>query len=275
MRIVDTIATSSGPRGAVLDQTRGWVYVAAAGDDTVQAIDVNTGEIIQRAKLNLGDEPIEVGLSPDGEILVTANRGSNTASIIDARSLVELERVRLPSEPSWLVMDTLKPRAYVLQPLSDAISVIDLARQQVVATRTIEETPVKGAISRDGGSLYLITGNSPNLLVLDPDTLTITARIFIGTGATSIKADPKTGLVYVGNKFGSIAVVDPSLLLPIDRFKLKGNVAFLNIDNDENTLFAVLPDSHSIQKMNLISQGTSGAIEVEDGCHAVVLMRER
>jgi DNA-binding beta-propeller fold protein YncE len=275
MEIVDTVATSSGPRGAVLDQRRGWVYIALAGDDAIQAIEVNTGEILQRLKLNFGDEPVEVGLSPDGEILVTANRGSNTASIIDARSLLEIGRVRLPSEPSWVVMDTVEPRAYVLQPLSNAISVIDLARRAVVATRTIEETPVRGAISRDGASLYVITGNSPNLLVLDPGNLAISGRIFIGTGAASIKEDPRTGLVYVGKKTGNIDVVDPSLQLPIDMFKVAGNVAFLGIDNDENSLFAVLPDRNTIQKMDLVSQNVSGVIEVEDGCHAVVLTRER
>jgi DNA-binding beta-propeller fold protein YncE len=275
MEIVDTVATSSGPRGAVLDQRGGWVYVALAGDDAIQAIDVSTGEILRRVRLNFGDEPVEVGLSPDGEILVTANRGSNTASIIDASSLREKGRVRLPSEPSWVVMDTVEPRAYVLQPLSNAISVIDLDRLAVVATRTIEETPVRGAISRDGSNLYVITGNSPNLLVLDPGDLAVTGRIFIGTGAASIKVDPKTGLVYVGKKIGSIAVVDPSLLMPIDRFKVAGNVAFLGIDNDQNSLFAVLPDSNTIQKMDLISQDVSGVIDVEEGCHAVVLMRER
>jgi DNA-binding beta-propeller fold protein YncE len=281
MEIVDTVATSSGPRGAVLDQRRGWVYIALAGDDAVQAIDVNTGEILRRVKLNFGDEPVEVGLypdevglSPDG-VLVTANRGSNTASIIDASSLLEMGRVRLPSEPSWVIMDTVEPRAYVLQPLSNTISKIDLERRAVVKTRAIEEIPVRGAISRDGASLYVITGNSPNLLVLDPGDLAINERIFIGTGAASIKVDPKTGLVYVGKKFGNIAVVDPSLLMPIDRFRVKGNVASLGIDNDENSLFAVLPDSNTIQKMDLISQNVSGVIEVEEGCHAVVLMRER
>jgi YVTN family beta-propeller protein len=275
MEIVDTIATSSGPQGAVLDQRRSWVYIALAGDDAIQAIDVNTGEILRRVKLNFGDEPVEVGLSPDGVILVTANRGSNTASIIDASSLRETGRVPLPSKPSWVVMDTVDPRAYVLQPLSNAISVIDLDRRELVATRAIEETPVRGAISSDGASLYVTTGNSPNLLVLDSENLAITGRIYIGTGAASIKVDPKTGLVYVGKRTGNVAIVDPSLLMPIGMFKVRGNVAFLGIDNDENSLFAVLPDSNRIQKMNLISQKASGVIEVEEGCHAVVLMRER
>jgi YVTN family beta-propeller protein len=275
MEVVDTIATSSGPRGAVLDQRRGWVYVALAGDDVIEAIDVNTGEMLRRLKMNFGDEPVEVALSPDGEILVSANRASNSASIIDASSLRELGRVRLPSEPTWVAMSTVEPRAYVLQPLSNAITSIDLERREVVTTRTLEETPVRGAVGRDGTSLYVITRNSPNLLVIDPADLAITGRIFVGTGAASIKVDPKTGLIYVGKKIGDIAVIDPSILMPIDTFRVDGNAAFLDIDNDENSLFVVLPNRNTIQKMDLISQKVLGVIDVEEGCYSVVIMGER
>jgi DNA-binding beta-propeller fold protein YncE len=275
MEVVDAVATSSGPQGAVLDQTRGWVYIALAGDDGIEVLDLNTMEIPRRLKLNFGDEPVEIALSPDRAILVTANRGSHTASVIDARSLREMGRVHLPSEPTWVAANPVEPRAYVLQPLSHAISKIDLARRELVRTQTFEETPVRAAVSSDGDSLYVITRNSPNLLVIDPGDLTITGRIFVGAGAASIKVDPKSGLVYVGKKMGEVAVIDPSLLMPIDVFRVDGEAFFLNIDNDQNSLFVVLPDRRSIQRMDLISQKVSGIIEVEEGCHAVVLMGER
>ncbi|MCP4222930.1 MAG: hypothetical protein GY773_06280, partial [Actinomycetia bacterium] len=57
MQVVDTVATGSGPTAAVLDQRRGWVYVALAGDDAIEAIEVGTGEILRRTRLHLGDEP--------------------------------------------------------------------------------------------------------------------------------------------------------------------------------------------------------------------------
>jgi DNA-binding beta-propeller fold protein YncE len=275
MEVVDTIATSSGPKGIVLDQRRGWAYIALAGEDAIEAIDVNTLEILQRIKLNFGDEPVEIALSPDGAILVTANRGSHSASIVDARSLREIGRVRLPAEPTWVAMSPVEPRAFVLQPLSNAITEVDLARRALVATRNLDESPVRAAVSRDGSSLYVITRNSPNLLVVDAGDLAVRERIFVGTGAASIKVDPKTDLIYVGKKTGDVAVIDPSILTPIGMFKVDAEAFFLSIDNDQNSLFVVLPDSRTIQKMDLISQKLSGIIEVEEGCHAVVLMGER
>ena len=126
MEVVDTIATSSGPKGAVLDQRRGWVYIALAADDAIEAIDVGTREILRRARLHSGDEPAEIALSPDGETLVSANYGSSTASIIETSALREVGRVRLPAEPTSVVMGESGQRAYVLHSLSNAISVIDL-----------------------------------------------------------------------------------------------------------------------------------------------------
>jgi DNA-binding beta-propeller fold protein YncE len=275
MEVVDTIATRSGPMGAVLDQRREWVYVALAGDSTVAAIEVSTGQILRRARLNFGDEPVEIGLSFDGRILVSANRGSNTASIIDADSMREIDRVRLPSEPTSVAMSTVEPRAFLIQPLSSEISAIDVYRREIVATRTLEETPVRGAVSEDGASLYIITKNSPNLLVINPRSLSVIDRIFVGTGAKSIKVDPKTGLVYIGMRMGGVAVVDPSLLMPIDSFRVDGNAVFLDIDDDENSLFVVSSDRRTIRKMGLIGQKVSGLIEVEEGCYAVVLMGGR
>jgi len=275
MEIVDTIATRSGPMGAVIDQRREWVYVALAGDSTIAAIEVTSGQTLRRTRLHFGDEPVEIGLSPDGRILVSANRGSNTASIIDAGSMSEIERVRLPSEPTSVAMSTVEPRAYLIQPLSNEISVIDLHRRGISATRTLEETPLRAAVSEDGASLYVITKSSPNLLVLDPRNLSVTERIFVGTGAKSIKVDPKTGLVYIGMRVGGVAVVDPSLLMPIDTFRVAGNAAFLDIDGDENSLFVVSSDRKTIQKMGLINRKVLGRIEVEEGCYAAVLMGGR
>jgi DNA-binding beta-propeller fold protein YncE len=271
MEVVDAIATGSGPKGAVIDQRRGWVYVALAGDDAIEAIEVNTGEVLRRLQLNFGDEPVEIALSPDGLTLVSANYGSNSASIIDAGSLVEVGRISLPS----VVAGRSSRRAYLLQPHSNAVSVVDLSRRELVASRILDETPVRGAISEDGNSLYVITRYSSELLVIDALSLVETGRIFVDADAASIKTDSKTGLIYIGRHFGGISVVDPSTLMRIDRFRTKGNAVFLAIDDDENSLFVVMADSATVQKIDLVSKRIKGAVDVEEGSYAVALMGER
>jgi len=275
MEVVDIIATSSGPKGIALDQRKGWVYVALAGDSAIEVIDVSTLELTGRIPLNFSDEPVEIALSPDGRTLVTANTGSNTMSIIDTNSLREVGRVSLPWEPTSVVVGRSNADAFVTHSMSNAVSKIDLERRAIRGTQIFEESPVRAAPSKDGNRLYIITANSPDLLVVDPGSLALIERIFVGLGATSIKVDSKSGLAYVGNKAGSIAVINPLASMFVDSFKVRGDVVFVNIDNDQNALFAVLPESNTLQKLDLGSKRDLGVIELEEGAYAVSIMGER
>ena len=270
MEIVDTIATGSGPMGAVIDERRGWVYVALAGDDAIEAIEANTGQLLRRLQLNFGDEPIELALSPDGTTLVSANRGSNSASIIDAMSLREVTRVSLPAQPNAVVAGA--SRVYVLQPRANAVSVINLPRRELLSTQILDDKPMRGAISSDGNSLFIITRFTSDVLVIDALSLAERGRIYVGSGAASIRVDSNTGLIYVGKKSSGISVIDPSSLLPIDRFRLEGYTEFLTIDEDDNSLLVLLPDRNAIQKLDLVSKKLRATIEVGDGGYSIAVM---
>ena len=275
MEIVDTIATSGSPKGVVIDQRKGWVYVAVADDDAIEGIEVTSGEILARIDLNFGDRPEEISLSADGRTLVSANLGSNTISIVDTTLMREVGRVGVPTGATSVVVAPSGSRAYVLDSLSSTLSVLDLSRRELAATQTLEETPLRGAVSGDGSRLFVITRDSPNLLVIDPATLTIRARVFVGVDAASIKADVKASLLYVGKTTGEIVVIDPSSLMFVDTFRSSGNAAFLAIDNDQNSLFVASSNTRTIQKIDLGSKRPVGSIEVQGGSYAVALMGER
>jgi YVTN family beta-propeller protein len=271
MEVVDTIATSSGPRGAAIDRRRGWVFVALAGDDAIEAVEVNTGEILRRLQLNFGDRPVEMQLSPDGNTLVSVNAGSNSASIINAGVLIERGRVALPSEPASVVVGRSSQRAFVLQPMSNALTAIDLSRAAITATVTLDDPPLRGAVSREGNTLYVVTRYSSDLLAIDATSLTVLDRIYVGSGARTVEVDLATGLIYVGRAAGGIAVVDPSAAATIDRFRSRGNAAFLAIDEDQNSLFVVRPDNRTVEKLDMVSKRLKGVIEVGIDPYAVVL----
>jgi YVTN family beta-propeller protein len=275
MQVVDTIATSSGPRGAAIDQRRGWVFVALAGDDAIEAVEVNTGEILRRLQLNFGDRPVEMQLSPDASTLVSVNAGSNSASIINAGVLIERGRVALPSEPASVVVGRSSQRAFVLQPMSNALTAIDLSRAAITATVTLDDPPLRGAVGREGNTLYVVTRYSSDLLAIDTNSLAVIDRIYVGSGAASVEVDHNTGLIYVGRTAGGIAVVDPSTAATIDRFRSRGNAAFLAIDEDQNSLFVVRPDNRTVEKLDIVSKRLKGAIEVGKEPYAVVLMGGR
>lgn len=275
MEVVDRIRTGAEPKGLALDQKKGWLYVAAAGDDVIEVIEVANGQVLGRIRLSFGDRPVELALSVDGKIMVSANYGSNTISVINTASLFEEGRVNVTSEPASVVMASSGTQAYVLEPLANSLSTVNLTRQELGAAVTLEEAPFRAAISKDGKRIYVIANLSSELLVVDPAGFAVTGRVFIGSGASSIKVDSKTGLIYVGKKQNEISVVDPVSLSLIDSFGVGGEAGSLTIENEENSLFVIFPGEKRLQKFNLVNKKLLGTLEVEEGCYDVAVMGER
>jgi YVTN family beta-propeller protein len=275
MQVVDVVATRGGPKGAALDQERAVAFIASSGDEAIEILDAGTRQILGHIRLTGGDEPGEIALSPDGRTLVSANYGSSSVSIIDTVSRREIVRLPLPSRPTDVFIDPSRPRAYVVLPQANSVSLIDLQRRGLVRTGTLEESPIRVDMSADGDTLYVITENSPNLLAIDAESLTPTARIWVGRGATSIEVDTRTGFIYVGRKSRDIVVVDPRALTFIDEFKVGGTPGYLTVDDEQSALFVVLPDQGLIQKLNLVSYRVQGTLEVERGSYATVIVGER
>ena len=275
MEVVNVIATGRGPKGIVLDQRRTRAYVALSGDDAVEIFDVFNGMTVGRIKLNFGDNPIELALTPDGRTLVSVNYSSNTVSLIDTFSKSEFRRVKVGEGPTSAVVGPSGFKVYIMNSRSNTISVVDLTQRTLSATISIEGSPLRGAFNRAGDKLYVINRDSPHLSVIDPSSLRVMQRIFVGTGSVSIKISFLTDLIFVGKKFGGeIAVVDPSTSMLIDSITIGGDAAYLNIDRQENTLFVVLPERRLVQKVNLTSKKVMAEIEVGEEAYAVVVMGE-
>ncbi len=275
LQVVDAIATGRGPKGIVLDQIRTRAYVAVSGDDTIEVVDVFKGSTIGRIRLGFGDNPIELALTPDGRTLVSVNYNSNTVSIVDAISMIEVRRISVGQRPTSAVVDPSGSKAYIMNSMSNSVSVVDLTQRVITVTIRVAGTPLRGDINRTGDRLYVIRKDSPNVAVIDPSSLRVIENIFVGMGAASIKVDFRTGLVLVGKKFGGeILFIDPSSLMFIDKIRVKGNAAFMSIDREENTLFVALPDRRVLRKVNLTSKKTMAEIEVGQGAYAIVVMGE-
>lgn len=274
-QVLETIRIGKIPGDLALDQQRNWLYVTLAGENAIAVIEVNNGSILGLVRLRFGDEPSELALSADGHILLALNHGSNSVSIIDTAALFETGRVRLSSEPTGMFIDPDGVQAYVAQASSNSLAILDLQSQSVQGTVLLEESPLDGVVSADGQSLYLINDFSADLAVLDTASLAYRKKIFIGNGALSIKADSSTGLLYISKNDGEIAVVDPRAQMAIDSYRLSGPVQSLTIDNEENALFAVLPQSDTLVKLDLVSKKELGRLDLESGSQTVVVMGER
>lgn len=265
MHITGALATGRTPRGITVDADRGLAYVAVSGDDSIQVIDVFQGVIRERISLRTGDEPVDLTLTEDGQVLLSANYASDTISIIDPVQAVEEERISVGQGPTSVIVNREGTRAFVTCSLSNIISVIDLSTRTLSTTLSLEEmTPLTAALDREEEKLFIVSGDSPNLVVVDPKALTIMDKIYVGMGSVSIAVDDLSGLVLVGRKLNNeVSIVDPTALMPVDTIRLQGAAGHMVIDNQENALQVIIPDRRILQKINLVSKSVMAEMQID------------
>lgn len=275
-QVVGIIATGKGPAGMALDQRLRRVYVALSGEDSIEVIDVGSGEIINRVRLNIGDRPQELALAPDGKILLSVNTGSNTVSYIDALSSFELARVNVGNSPQSILIDSTGRRAFVFNTLSGTISVLDIPNRGVVATLVTDLNPLRGQFNRRGDRLYIIHEISSYVTVMDSISFSMGRRFPVKVGMISIQVDPRSDLVYLGRKNDlMVEAYEPISFVPVDLIRTGGTIAYMAIDSQENNLYLVNAETKSLMVSNLVSKRMVYEIDVSEGPYWVSVMGEK
>jgi len=274
-QVFDVIATGNGPSGMALDQRARKLYVALSGEDSVEVIDLIAGKIADRIRLTPGDEPVALALAPDGKTLLSANKGSNTVSLIDPGSRVELLKIPVGNGPRFIAIDRTGRRAFVFNALSNSVSVIDILGRGVIRSIPTDPDPVQGDFNRRGDRLYVVHETVPYVTVINPDTLAATGRFPVRSGMDSIKADPNTDLVYLGGKRDlAVGVYEPFSLVAVDFLDTGAGIAHMAIDGEENTLYLVSPDTNRVLVSHRIRRRMVGALDVGDGPSWISVMGE-
>lgn len=274
--VLAVIVTGRGPAGMAIDQRRGRLYVALSGDDAIELLDVLSGEVINRLRINTGDQPGELALTPDGKTLLVANKGSNTVSFVDPFSLVELGRVDVGKEPNSISIHPNGIRAFIFNTFSNTLSVINIPNKVVMATITTDPAPLRGQFNRRGDKLYVIHEWSTYLTALDPFALSVLRRFPVRIGMTSIKVDPQTDLVYTGRGRDTVVeVYDPFSFVVIDSIDTGAGITHMTIDGDENNLYMVNPEMKSVMVARLVRKKVISGMDVGESPYWVTMMGER
>ena len=168
--------------------------------------DVNGPVVVE---IPVHDGPISgIVASPDGRRLMVTNYGDNSVSIIDTDSARVVETVAGVDEPFAIAMggpDGLGAnRAYVSSVSSayDAIAVIDLVTNTVVATYPVALSVSDLVVSADGRYVYASRNGtgSADIAVLDTTTGRVEVIDIAGPGTTTqcVRTSPDGGRLYVG-----------------------------------------------------------------------------
>ena len=272
----EVLPTGRGPWGVAIDGLAGRAYVTLSGEDQISVVDVATGDEVNRIRLNLGDAPRELALTPDGRLLLSANAGSSTVSFIDPAAIIEVARVAVGQEPTALLVDRRGARAYVTNRRSSTITVLDVVTRAVAGTLATDDQPLRPQIDRAGNKLYVLHPASAFLLVFSLPDFSLLRRVYIGLGNTGLKIDPATDLIYIA-KSGDprISVYDPFSLIPVAAIDALEGVTYMAIDDAQNALFALAPEQRAVAIVELSHRKLTSVVEVGTGARVLTLVGER
>lgn len=273
--IVELIAVGREPVGVALDQRSRLVYLALSGENSIAVFDLVRDKVQRKIRLRTGDRPTELALSADGATLISLNSGSNSVSIFSTDSFSERRRLLFSTTPASIFTGVNSHSAYVSLPDINALALLDLERDAVVITASLTDTATRGVTDRTGRQVYLLTENSPNLLVVDADNLALIERVYIGYGARCLAFSPNNSLLYVGMESGEIAVINPRIGLPIDSFYAASGVVDIAVDREENDMFVVSAQGNLLSKYDLVSKKRLAVLELGIAGAKTAVMGER
>jgi hypothetical protein len=106
--------------------------------------------------------------------------------------------------------------------------------------------------------------------------LTTSKKIRVALGATAIKLDSRTDLIYIGYAdIGRIEVYDSFSALPVDAFEVPDWVSQMAIDDTQDQLFALMPALRAVAVVDLTSRRVLSVIDVSGNPYEVKLAAER
>jgi YVTN family beta-propeller protein len=208
------------PSGEFDEQSKGGASVSfeSKGSDQ-ENLEFGASPVATQIPVRKG--PIsDVAVSSDGNRLLVTNYGSDSVSVIDIGSCRVVDTVGGLAEPFAIAVGGAE-RAYVstVFPTYDAIQVIDLATNTVVASHQVALSVSDLAVSADGKHVYISRNGARGADIAALDT--VTGRIQVvdiataaGTVTESLQVSPDGGRLYVGVNGpagGQVVVVDTGL----------------------------------------------------------------
>lgn len=179
--------TFMSPHASPIAVNGAYVFVVNTSADTVDVIDTNTHIVIRR--VNVGIDPVSIGVRPDGEEVWVSNHISDSISVIDTN----------PASPTWLqVIATVQAfdpatrttrfdepvgiafasneKAYVALSSANQVAVINVTTREVSRRLTITAQDPRSLTVR-GDRLYVIPFESNNQTQLSGGTGPIDGKL--------------------------------------------------------------------------------------------------
>jgi YVTN family beta-propeller protein len=206
--VVATIAVADGPHGMLLSPDGKTLYVSGDGSSQLSVVDTASDRVMRT--LTVGRTPHGLAQTPDGRRLLVAVYGEDRVAVIDTGDGREVASVPV-AKPHTIAMRPDGQRAYVASqaPGHFALAAIDMATLKVARELPLDKPPRDLEFAFDGRALYFTVAGENAVLVLDPRTDEVIARVPTG-------ASPHIANLFRGASAGTVVVQGPGELTLFD-----------------------------------------------------------
>nr|WP_238941877.1 beta-propeller fold lactonase family protein [Bacillus sp. REN10] len=144
----------------------GIIFTANLDVDTVTMIDVETKKV--KKEIKVGQEPVQLALSPDEKTLYVSCRYDHRVDVIDVKKQKVVDSMKTGIEPYGLITNQDGSKLYVANYRENSISAIDLQSEKVTNIKA-GDRPRTLAISKDGKKLYATNYLTGEIKVIDTE----------------------------------------------------------------------------------------------------------
>ena len=142
-------------------------FVALRDDDRIEIID--TGDQCQLARIEVGDEPIQVLLSRDGRKLFVSTLGSNEIAVLETHTFRVLDRIDVALQPLDMSLSPDGRTIYVSNSGAASITAIDVGTHAArgLSLNQIGRGPYGIAAAGTGSNIYVTDIGHAQVIAVD------------------------------------------------------------------------------------------------------------
>jgi YVTN family beta-propeller protein len=223
------------------------LYFADTGNDMVSVIDTATlnpkNYSPAETDINVGINPGDLAVSPDGSQLWVADTGPQTGpgsptgiTVISTATDTVTATLRLPSAPAEIAFSPDGATAYVTA--ADGLWIFDTATDTVTGSIPGLGDPEGVAVSPDGNTVYVTNTEQGRVEVINAAKVQVTGSIPVGQMPWQLVVSPNGGTVYVADiDSNEVSVISTKTDTVTSTIPLSGGPDTLALTSDGSELW--------------------------------------
>lgn len=265
---------SADTSGAYFAYQGGWeAFVANVSTGILSIVDTHTKT--KTATLKVGDRPVKIVLTSDGEYAYVVNNESNNISIIQTVTN-DIKTIPVGDSPIDIAIAPNELYAYVVNQGDCTISVVDIAENQVLKIIDVHNPPNAIAIEPDGDYAYVAHEEDGSISVIDIEKNQVIQIIDVGGAPNAIAITVDGEYAYVtnaGSNGDEIVIINTPVNQIVETILNVANSSAIAIANTPNGSFAYVANSieNDVSVINLVTNTIIKIIKVGESPESIAI----